>query len=143
VQQLENKKALMEGQLDALENSEFNKTVLSTLQTSAMAMKKMGLHSDLSKTDQIISDLEEGINAAHDINSTVSTSLGQFDLNVDDSLLDEELNMILGLDNEVPPIILPPVAINEINKPVEVQPVVLPTVPIAGSEANTTVLQAV
>jgi len=91
------KLTLMEGQLDAMESNEVNKTILSTLQTSVKAMKKMGLSNDLRKTDDVISEMERNMECAHDINSTVNSSIVQFDSSADDDTLEEELNMLLGI----------------------------------------------
>jgi hypothetical protein len=93
----QNKLALIETQLEALETNEMNKDVLASLQTSAEAMRQMGLAADLKRTDEVISELEEGMNQVHDINSTVSTTLGQFDAGFDDDALEDELNIILGI----------------------------------------------
>lgn len=89
---------LMEGQLEAMENNEMNKTILNTLQTSAKAMKKMGLDKDLHKTDNVISELEENMQHAQDINNTVSSSVNQSDYANDDDALELELNLLLGIE---------------------------------------------
>lgn len=96
---LADKTRLMESQLNALENNEFNKVVLSTLQTSAKAMQKMGLNKDLQKTDQVISELEEGMMHSQDMTTALSSNIGQ-DYGFDDNDLDHELGEILGLDIE-------------------------------------------
>jgi hypothetical protein len=98
----QNKLSLIETQLDALEANEMNKDILASLQTSAEAMRQMGLAADLKRTDEVISELEEGMNQVHDINSTVSTTIGQFDAGLDEDALEDELNMILGLTPERP-----------------------------------------
>eukprot|EP00961_Rhodomonas_salina_P300038 3939424-Rhodomonas_salina.1 len=94
---LEDKTRVMEGQLTALENNEFNKVVLSTLQTSAKALQKMGLSKDLQSTDQVISDLEEGMQYSADMGSALAGNLGG-EATLDDAELDAELNEILGLE---------------------------------------------
>lgn len=99
VDALQNKVMLMESQLDALENNEVNKTVLRTLQSSALALKDMGLQNDLLKADSVISELEEGMNQVHDINSTVSTGVVQLDLALTDDDLEAELDLLF--DREV------------------------------------------
>lgn len=98
-EQVLSKMALMESQLDAMENNEMNKTILYTLQTSAKAMKKMGLDKDLRKTDDVINELEENMQHAHDINHTVSNSMNQFDT-TDDEALERELDILLGIHAE-------------------------------------------
>lgn len=94
---LNDKGMLMESQLNTLESNEFTKTVLCTLQTSAKAMQRMGLNKDLLKTDQVISELEEGMTYAHDVNNALGTNLS-VDYTLDDSALDYELNAILGIE---------------------------------------------
>jgi hypothetical protein len=93
-----NKVLLMEGQLETMENNEVNKTVLASLQSSAKAMQHMGLNKDLQRTDEVISELEAGMNFVHDINSTVGTSLSQMDIGPDEDSLEAELNLILGIE---------------------------------------------
>lgn len=94
-QSLENKIRLMESQLNALENNEFNKVVISTLQTSSKAMQRMGLNKDLMNTDQVISELEEGMQFSSDVSQALSGGIGGDNL-VDDADLDAELGEILG-----------------------------------------------
>lgn len=103
---IHNKLTLMESQLDTLENNDVNKTILTTLQTSAKAMKKMGLANDLRKTDEVISELEQSMEHAHDINSTVSTSISQFDSGIDDDSLEMELDILLGIEPTPPATVL-------------------------------------
>lgn len=98
---LDDKARVMEGQLSALDNNEFNKVVLSTLQTSAKALQKMGLNKDLQSTDQVISDLEEGLQYSSDVGQALSANLGS-DATLDDIELDAELNEILGLQHSEP-----------------------------------------
>lgn len=96
IDSLMNKSLIMESQLDALENNEVNKTVLHTLQTSAQALRDMGLQNDLLRADNVISELEEGLNQVNDINSTVSTGVCQLDLNLSEEDLNEELNLLFS-----------------------------------------------
>jgi len=110
---LENKARVMEGQLDALDNNEFNKVVLSTLQTSSKAMLKMGLHKDLSSTDQVISELEEGLQVSGEFTSALAGANGEA---VDDAELDAELAALLAeplltLEAALEPVALPPTAL--------------------------------
>jgi hypothetical protein len=95
---LESKARVMEGQLTALENNEFNKVVLSTLQTSSKAMQKMGLHKDLQHTDQVISELEEGLQVSGELADALSGGVGD---GIDDAELEAELAALLA-DGEPP-----------------------------------------
>lgn len=95
---LENKARVMDGQLTALENNEFNKVVLSTLQTSSKAMQKMGLHKDLQHTDQVISELEEGLQVSGELADALA---GGGSDGVDDDELAAELDALLA-DGEPP-----------------------------------------
>lgn len=104
---LQDKCSLMETQLQALETNEFNKTVLTTLQTSAKALQKMGLNKDLQRTDKVISELEEGMSHSQDMTMALGTSL-QSDTFIDDDDLNDELNCILGIDNHTTSIQPPP-----------------------------------
>lgn len=130
VSSLQSKQTLMEAQLDALEGNEVNKTVLGTLQQSAAALREMGLQNDLMKVDTVISELEEGMNHANDVQSTLSTGMVQLDISITDEELDAELAELLGEVTTEPS---PPLAENVMETPKKVEqkpePAALPGVP--------------
>jgi hypothetical protein len=92
---LDNKAHVMDGQLTALDNNEFNKVVLSTLQASSKAMLKMGLHKDLRNTDQVISELEEGMQVSGEFTDALSAANGNRD-GIDEAELEAELAALLA-----------------------------------------------
>jgi len=96
IKSLQDKSLIMNRQLDSLESNEVNKAVLQTMQTSASALKNMGLQHDLVHADTVISEMEEGMNQINDMNSTMATGISQLDLNISDEDLEEELNILLG-----------------------------------------------
>lgn len=96
IKSLQDKSLIMSRQLDSLESNEVNKAVLQTMQTSASALKNMGLQNDLVHADAVISEMEEGMNQINDMNSTMSTGISQLDLNISDEDLEEELNILLN-----------------------------------------------
>jgi Snf7 len=96
IKSLQDKSLIMSRQLDSLESNEVNKAVLQTMQTSASALKNMGLQNDLVHADAVISEMEEGINQINDMNSTMSTGISQLDLNISDEDLEEELNILFN-----------------------------------------------
>ena len=87
---------IMENNIFNICNGENNKSVLSTLQISATAMKEMGITNDLHKADQIISDLEEGLQSSYDINSTLGTYSSGMELGIDDDDIEKEFNLLMN-----------------------------------------------
>ena len=96
IKSLQDKSLIMTRQLDSLESNEVNKAVLQTMQTSASALKNMGLQNDLVQADTVISEMEEGMNHMNDMNSTMSTGISQLDLNISDEDLEAELETLLN-----------------------------------------------
>jgi hypothetical protein len=95
---MDDKRNLMETQLQALESNEFNKSVLSTLQTSSKALQRMGLNKDLQHTDKIISELEEGMAYSNDVSIALGTGMNPGnENNIDEDDLQAELDDILGV----------------------------------------------
>lgn len=95
---LSSRRQLLESQLETIQNSVLNKTVLMSLQDAAIAMKTMGLNDDVSKADSIIADLEEHMHSAREMGTVVGTSL---DASVeDDDALQRELAALLGDEDD-------------------------------------------
>jgi hypothetical protein len=104
---IQNKTQMLETQLHAIETNQFNQTVLDTLQMSASALKRLGQDKNLQNTDQVISELEDGMTQAHDINYTISNGINITDphLTLDDDALAAELDEILGIDTASPVVV--------------------------------------
>lgn len=86
----------IELQIDALENSDFNRNMLQTMQSTTDAMRKMGLDKGLSQADSVISELEENMQLAGDMNVALSTSISETYLNDDE--MDAELDSIMQMN---------------------------------------------
>ena len=85
----------VELQLDALENSEFNTTLLKTIQSSSETMRRMGLDKNLQEADNAMSSLEESLQTSGEISAALAVPAVDF-MNDDD--LDAELESIMGED---------------------------------------------
>jgi hypothetical protein len=113
-----NKMATVEMQISALESSDFNHNMLATMQKSADTMRKMGLEKGLQLADTTISELEENIHVAGEIQQALGVSVADTYLNDDE--LDAELDEIMGghenpcvpRPSQVTSITVPPFAIN-------------------------------
>ncbi|KAJ1465490.1 hypothetical protein T484DRAFT_1757374 [Baffinella frigidus] len=79
-------------QIEALESSDFNRTMLKTMQSTADVMRKMGLDKGLSQADSTISELEENIQMACDMNHALSTTNSDY---LNDDELDAELDELM------------------------------------------------
>lgn len=82
----------IEMQIEALESSDFNRTMLKTMQSTTDVMRKMGLDKGLSQADSTISELEENMQMACDMNNALSTSTSDY---LNDDQLDAELDEIM------------------------------------------------
>jgi hypothetical protein len=82
----------IEMQIEALESSDFNRTMLKTMQSTTDTMRKMGLDKGLSQADSTISELEENMQMACDMNNALSTSTSDY---LNDDQLDAELDEIM------------------------------------------------
>jgi cell fate (sporulation/competence/biofilm development) regulator YmcA (YheA/YmcA/DUF963 family) len=69
-----NRMTTVELQIEALESSDFNRTMLKTLQSSADTMRKMGLEKGLSQADTAISELEDNMQLTGELDSYQKSS---------------------------------------------------------------------
>jgi hypothetical protein len=119
-----NKMATVELQISALESSDFNQNMLTTMQKSADTMRKMGLEKGLQLADTTISELEENIHVAGEMQQALGVSVSDGHLNDDE--LDAELDEIMGLHEnphethpkKANPLTMPPSAIKSSMHPV-------------------------
>ncbi len=85
--------ATVEMQITALESSDFNHNMLTTMQKSADTMRKMGLEKGLQLADRTISELEENIHVAGEMQQALGMTISDTHLNDDE--LDAELDEIM------------------------------------------------
>jgi hypothetical protein len=83
----------VELQLDALENSEFNQSLLKTIQNSSETMRRMGLDKSLNAADNAMSTLEDSLQTSGEISAALAVP--SFD-QMNDEDLDAELDSIMG-----------------------------------------------
>jgi Snf7 len=120
-----NKMATVELQISALESSDFNHNMLTTMQKSADTMRKMGLEKGLQLADTTISQLEENIHVAGEMQQALGMSISDTHLNDDE--LDAELEEIMCENGDnyqhhkprAAPVTLPPVSVKSSMHPVE------------------------
>jgi hypothetical protein len=94
----------VELQLDALENSEFNQSLLKTIQSSSETMRRMGLDKNLSAADNAMSTLEDSLQTSGEISAALAVP--SFD-HMNDDELDAELDSIMGVDEMEADVSLP------------------------------------
>ena len=90
----------VELQIEALENSESNRNMLRTMQSTAETMRRMGLDKGLSAADSVIESLEDSMATAGDLNSALSLSVSDTYLNDDE--IDSELDALMMSDFDQP-----------------------------------------
>jgi hypothetical protein len=81
-------------QIEALESSDFNRTMLKTMQNSADTMRKMGLEKGLLQADSAISDLEDNLQTVGEFSSALGAPITETHFNDDE--LDSELESIMS-----------------------------------------------
>jgi hypothetical protein len=84
----------IEMQIEALESSDFNRVMLKTMQSTADVMRKMGLDKGLSQADTAISELEDNMQMAGDMNNALSSTTGDY---LNDDELDAELDELMDV----------------------------------------------
>lgn len=95
--ELQSRMGIMQSQLDILESSNINKNMLETLQTSSMAMKKLGLAKDVENADKIIDEYEKGLMESEEIMQNLKLGYKHNAAEDDDDLM-AELDMVLNDD---------------------------------------------
>jgi len=83
----------VELQIEALENSDFNRNMLKTMQNTADTMRRMGLDRGLSQADKVISELEDNMQLAGEMNESLSSTITDAYLNDDE--MDAELDALM------------------------------------------------
>jgi len=76
--------------MDALRNTELNKTLINALQESSKTLKSMGIMEGVRDAEAVVSDVEQSMAQAHELTSVLGAPIGI-------GLTDEELDAELGL----------------------------------------------
>lgn len=98
--QLVRKRESFEQHLEVIYNSELDQTLISAVKTTATAMKNLGLDKKLSDVDDIMTDLEETHSDVKDINNILSQKMNFHEDEFDDQDIEEELNILMGIDSD-------------------------------------------
>lgn len=98
----QNQVSVMENHLEVLSHGDFNKQMLETLQTSATAMKEMGVAQDVVNVDKVIAELEDGIQSANDISTTIGLHSNTMDMNIEDDELEHEFSQLMAGGDVLP-----------------------------------------
>jgi Snf7 len=108
----------IEMQIEALESSDFNRTMLKTMQSTADVMRKMGLEKGLSQADTAISELEDNMQLAGEMNNALSYTNVDY---LNDDELDAELDELMDIPSTKTtdvPVTLPTSAAPTVSEPV-------------------------
>ena len=76
--------------VDALRNTELNKTLISALQESSKTLKSMGIVEGVRHAEAVVSDVEQSMAQAQELTSVLGAPMGV-------GLSDDELDAELGL----------------------------------------------
>jgi uncharacterized protein (UPF0335 family) len=93
----EQRSRLIEQQVEVFENTEFNKSIVESLRTSANAMKNMGLQRAVDDVDGVMDEIHETFGLANEMQSTLNNSMASGEgEDTDDELL-RELELITSV----------------------------------------------
>jgi hypothetical protein len=90
----EQRSRLIEQQVEVFENTEFNKSIVESLRTSADAMKNMGLQRAVDDVDGVMDEIHETFGLANEMQSTLSSSMPYNESHDTDDELMRELELI-------------------------------------------------
>ena len=149
LEKLRNSLSLVDTQLDALRNTELDKELMHTLMASSAALKKAGVGTGVREAEAVMSELDEQMREASELNSVLSSQALEVDLEFD---LEEELNTFMQEEKEaenhsVVAVLekqLPPVprhtmlAVEEEERPVKIQEqeALLPAKPVKSKSSH-------
>lgn len=97
LEKLRNSLSLVDTQLDALRNTELDKELMHTLMASSAALKKAGVGTGVREAEAVMSELDEQMREASELNSVLSSQALEVDLEFD---LEEELNSFMQEEKE-------------------------------------------
>ncbi len=124
LEKLRNSLTLVDTQLDALRNTELDKELMQTLVASSTALKKAGVGKGVKEAEAVMSDLDEQMREASDLNQVLSSNL-QDETDFD---LDEEFEMLMSEESDTA-LLLPKTTIPVVVNMQEPTPVSVPSVP--------------
>jgi len=108
LEKLRNSLSLVDTQLDALWNTELDRELMNTLMASSAALKKAGVGTGVKEAEQVMSELDEQMREASELNSVLATQNIDLDMDFD---MEEELKMFM---EEESTIIEPPAVVTAI-----------------------------
>lgn len=93
--------------MDALRNSELNKTLICALQESSKTLKSMGVVNGVKQAEEVASDIETSLAQVQELTALLGTPVTS-NINVTDEDLDRELGLLEEVDED--PIVSTPLA---------------------------------
>jgi hypothetical protein len=82
--------------MDALRNTELNKTLISALQESSKTLKSMGIVDGVRQAEAVVSDVENSMAQAQELSQVLNAPLGSnsMSITVSEAELDAELGLL-------------------------------------------------
>lgn len=99
LERLQNYRETVEQHMDALRNTELNKSLITTLQESTKTLKSMGIMDGVKQAEAVIGDVQESMASVHELTSVLGTPIN-IDLSTDADL-DRELDLLLEVEEVV------------------------------------------
>lgn len=88
-------------QMDAIKNTELNKSLITTLQESSKTLKALGVLDGIQQAEEVVHDVETSMAQAVEITTLLGTPMvGGFDVAEED--LEQELAALMGGGDSVP-----------------------------------------
>jgi len=88
--------------MDALRNTELNKTLISALQESSKTLKDMGIVDGVRQAEAVVSDVEASMAQAQELTAVLNAPFTT-NVTVADEELEAELKLLLDEDEPPPP----------------------------------------
>jgi hypothetical protein len=93
--------------MDALHNTELNKTLIAALQESSSTLKSMGIVDGVRQAEAVVSDVEASMAQAQELSQVLNAPLTSNNISVTDAELDAELGLLVEEEETDPVEMLP------------------------------------
>lgn len=88
--------------MDALRNTELNKTLITALQESSKTLKSMGIVEGVRQAELVVSDVETSMAQAQELSQVLNQPFNSNSIHISDNELEVELNQLLDDENADP-----------------------------------------
>lgn len=88
--------------MDALRNTELNKTLITALQESSKTLKSMGIVEGVRQAELVVSDVETSMAQAQELSQVLNQPFNSNSIHISDNELEAELHLLMEDENSDP-----------------------------------------